>query len=234
MVSASADEIHLAELRRRILVSLLAVGLLSVAIAVAFGSDIIRLLIRHFLPPSVKVIAQSPVEYAYTWFAVVLFFGVYLALPLVIYEAFKFVEPGLYPNERRVVLRVVPLSFALFTLGVAFAFLILIPVSVRFLISYSVESAEPMLSLHRFISFIGFMLIGTGIIFQLPLVVALIVRSGVVGVEQLKSKRRYIYAAFAAFSIAAVPDPSPVAPLAVGVTLVLVFELSLLLSECLL
>lgn len=224
-------EEHLEELRRRLLISLAAVLLLSVVIATLFGSRLLNLIIQQFLPAGVKVIAKSPVEYAYTWFLVVLFLALYLALPVVIYEAFKFAEPGLYPNERRFIVRVVPTSFILFTLGVLFSFFILIPFSSRFLISYSETAAEPMLSLHRFVSFVGFMLLSVGVIFQLPLILTFMVKSGLVSHEQLRSKRKYIYIAFFAISMAITPDPTPAAPLAVAAVFVAIFELSLLLSR---
>ncbi len=227
-------EEHLAELRQRLLISLAAVGVLSLAIALLFGRRIISLLISHFLPAEVKVIALNPVEYAYTWFLVVLFFGIYLALPVIIYEAFRFAEPGLYPNERRFIIKVVPSSFILFTLGVLFSFFLLTPLSAKFLVGYAEGSAEPMLSLHRFVSFIAFMLISAGIIFQIPLVVAFLVKSELASIEQLRRWRKYVYIAFLALSVTLAPDPTPVTPFAIAATLIFIFELSLIFSRYLL
>ncbi|WP_457555125.1 twin-arginine translocase subunit TatC [Candidatus Pyrohabitans sp.] len=227
-------EEHLTELRQRLLISLAAVVILSLAIALLSGRRIITLLVSHFLPAGVKVIALNPMEYAYTWFLVVLFFGIYLALPVIIYEAFRFAEPGLYPNERRFILKVVPTSFILFTLGVLFSFFILTPFSAKFLVSYAEGSAEPMLSLHRFISFIAFMLISAGIIFQIPLVVAFLIKSELASTDTLRRWRRYVYLAFLALSITLAPDPTPVTPLVIAATLILIFELSLVFSKYLL
>jgi sec-independent protein translocase protein TatC len=227
-------EEHLAELRKRLLISLAAVGVFSVVAALLFGRGIIRLLISHFLPAEVKVIALNPVEYAYTWFLISLFFGIYLALPIIIYEIFRFAEPGLYPNERRFLIRVVPTSFILFTLGVLFSSFLLTPLSAKFLVNYAEATAEPMLSLHRFVSFIGFMLISAGIIFQIPLVVAFLVKSELVSMEQLRDKRKYVYIAFLALSMTLAPDPTPVTPIVIAATLILIFELSLLFSKYLL
>ena len=225
---------HLAELRRRLLISLSVVGVLSIGAALIFGRGIVKLLISYFLPEGVKVIALNPVEYAYTWFMISLFIGIYLALPVIIYEIFRFAEPGLYPSERKFVLKVVPTSLILFTLGALFSFYVLTPFSARFLVSYAESAAEPMLSLSRFVSFLGFMFISTGIIFQIPLVVAFLVKSELVTMKQLKSTRKYAYIAFLALSMTLAPDPTPVTPLVIAVMLIIIYELSLMFSRHLL
>ncbi len=225
---------HLRELRNRLVVAIASTAIASLGIALLSGREIIPILIKFSLPPDVKVMALSPVEYVYTFFIISIVVGIYLSTPVIIYEIFKFAEPGLYPEERRLFLRIVPTSFILFTLGILFSFFVLIPPSSRFLIFYAGETAEPMLVLSRFVSFIGFMVLSIGLIFQIPLIIAFLVKARLVSVSWLKYRRRYIYAILLALGFFLSPDPTPITPVVVALTLVFIFELSLLFAERLL
>ncbi len=225
---------HLIELRQRLIVVLVALGIFSVLFAATLSRDVINLLIRVLLPQNTKVIALSPLEYVYSYLLISVVLGIYLATPVAIYEIFKFAEPGLYPHERRLFLRVVPLSFLLFSIGAAVALIFVIPPSARFLVFYSEGLAEPMLVLRRFISFVSTVVVIFGLIFQIPLAVSFAVKAGLITTSWLRQKRRYIYALLLASGIIFSPDPTPVTPLVVALTLVFVFELSLLFAEKLL
>lgn len=225
---------HIIELRQRMIVVLVALAVSSVFFAMTVAKSSISLLIIHLLPPGTKVIAISPLEYVYSYILISVAIGVYLVTPLAIYEIFKFAEPGLYPHEKKLFLRVVPLSFLLFTLGAAFAMFVVIPPSAKFLVFYSEDLAEPMLVLRRFISFVSATVILFGLIFQIPLLTSLLVKAGLVSTSWLRHKRHYIYALLLAIALAFSPDPTPVTPLAVALTMIGVFELSLLFAERLL
>ncbi|GBE54144.1 MAG TPA: twin-arginine translocase subunit TatC [Euryarchaeota archaeon] len=225
---------NLKELRNRFAVAILAVGLASIIVVFVFGSRIIPFMIHYFLPKGTKVIALSPIEYIYSIFLISVVIGIYVATPVIIYEIFKFAEPGLYPNEKNLFVRIVPSSFILLTMGLLFSFFVVIPPSTKFLVFYTQETAEPMLVLSRFVSAIGVMILSIGMIFQLPLVIAFLVKAKLVTVSWLKHRRRYMYAILLAIGFFFSPDPTPITPMIIALTLVFIFELSLIFAEHLL
>lgn len=226
-------EEHLTELRDRLLVVITAMLVVSPMVFI-LTPRIIQGFKNNLLPKDATLIILNPMEYMYMRFLLTIAGAALLCMPLIIYEVFKFMRPGLYPSERRLFLRVVPLSFGLFVLGGLFSYYVLIPFSTGYLISYSEGIATPMLVLSRFISFLVFMLLSIGLIFQLPLVISFLVKGDLVTVKELREKRKYAYPLLLVGAMALAPDPTPVTPLVIALTLILVYEVSLLFAEHLL
>lgn len=227
-------EEHLTELRNRLIVVAVGVGLLSFTVGFLIGREVLIYLQKIYIPPDIPVNALSPMEYVYSWVMVSVYVGVVLGLPLIIYESFKFMAPGLYPTEKRFFLRVVPISLILFCLGGAVSVKFLIPLSISYLIPQMESVAEPFMNLNKLIGFVVFMLLGVGLLFQIPLLVSFLIKGGLVKKEELKAKRKFIYAGALVGGITLAPDPTPVTPLIVAFLLVVMYELSLLVSEYLL
>ncbi|MFH1774159.1 MAG: twin-arginine translocase subunit TatC [Methanobacteriota archaeon] len=228
-----ALEEHLTELRNRLVVVLAAVAVFSCIIFI-FTGDIIQFIKKDMLPAGAKLIALNPLEYLYTRFMLSIVGAVIICVPLIVYEIFKFMKPGLYPSERTFFIKVVPASMLLFILGAAFSYIVLIPFSIKYLISYAEGVAVPMLVLSRFISFLSFMLLSLGLIFQLPLVTSFLVRAELIKKSDLKEKRKYVYAILFLIAFALAPDPTPVTPLVILVTLGIVYEISIIFAGYLL
>lgn len=227
-------EEHLRELRDRLVKVLIGVGALSLGVVFFAGRNIITFLKEAYVPPEVPLNALSPMEYVYSWMLVSVYVGLALGFPLIVYETFKFASPGLYPNERKLFLRVVPLSALLFFLGGLFSALVLIPLSMHFLIPQAEAIAEPFLNLFRVIKFVVFMLFAVGLLFEVPLLMGFMIKSEVVSKRELREKRKFIYPLFIGVGIFFTPDPTPVTPLLITLLLLLMFEVSLLASERLL
>lgn len=226
-------EEHLTELRDRLIVIIVALILVSPVVFI-FTPNIIQGFKASLLPPDTALIVLNPLEYIYMRFLLAIAGASLLCMPLIIYEFFKFVRPGLYPSERRFFLKVVPLSFMFSIIGGLFSYYVLVPFSVGYLISYSEGVATPMLVLSRFISFLVFMLLSIGLIFQLPLVISFLVKGELVTVRELKDKRKYAYPLLLVGAMALAPDPTPVTPLVIALTLILVYEVSLVFARFLL
>lgn len=224
-------EEHLTELRDRLILVLAVLAALSIAFMLYFSKDILEFFIKDLLPAGTNVIALNPMEYVYMRFLISLLCAAVVALPLIIYETFVFMKPGLFPNERRFFLRVVPSSAALFAAGGAISYYLLIPFSLKFLIGYAENVATPLISLEKFVSFVTFMLFVVGAMFQLPLVVSLMVRTGIVALSELKEMRKYAYPLLFIISLALAPDPTPVTPLLIAFVFILVYELSIILAR---
>jgi sec-independent protein translocase protein TatC len=226
-------EEHLTELRDRLVVVIIVMIIVSPIIFI-LTPGVIQGFRTNLLPPDTALIVLNPMEYIYTRFLLAIAGAAMVSMPLIIYEFFKFMHPGLYPSERRLFLRVVPLSVLFFILGGLFSYYVLIPFTIGSLISYAEGVATPMLVLSRLISFLAFMLLSIGLIFQLPLVISFLVKGNLVTVRELKEKRKYAYPLLLVGAMALAPDPTPVTPLVIALTLILVYEVSLVFARYLL
>ncbi|MFQ6105615.1 MAG: twin-arginine translocase subunit TatC [Candidatus Hydrothermarchaeaceae archaeon] len=222
-------EEHLLELRNRLLVVISALAFFTLIFFI-FSSDILLFINHAFIPAGTPLIILNPLEHMYMRFLLSVAGAICICFPLLMYELFKFMRPGMLPNETKFFITAVPASLVLFFVGALAAYFLVIPFSVKFLLSYAEGSVEPMLSLSRFISFIFFTFLSMGIIFQLPLIVSFMVKTNLVRHKDLKEKRKYVYGLLFVLAITIVPDPTPVTPLVILVTFVVVYEASILLA----
>jgi len=194
---------HLEELRWRIIKSLVAV---AAGFGVAFCFN--RQLLTWLSHPAGKVhfIYTAPGEYFMSSLKVAFFAGLYLALPVVLYQAIAFVAPGLHPHERRWVVPIAIGSFGLFTVGAACSYVALLPAGLRFLLGFAPSAIAPMLSIGTYLSFAAALLFASGFVFELPLVLLALAWIGVLSSQMLARFRRA--AIVAALAIGAIITPS--------------------------
>ncbi len=219
---------HLTELRDRLMVAAIAV-VVTTAIAFFFTTDIIRLLI---LPAGVsKLTSLSPTENFTTYMRVALFSGIALAMPVILYEIFAYIDPALHPNERRFVLLLGPFVLLLFVAGMLFAYFLLLPNAVRFLITFASDVFENQLRASEYLSFVTTFILAVGLVFEMPAIIFALVRVGVVQRSWLTRQRRYVF--LLVFVIAAIltPTPDPFNQSLVAIPMYLLFELGLLLAR---
>jgi|Deesub1362A_J573_1020465.scaffolds.fasta_scaffold00005_301 sec-independent protein translocase protein TatC len=223
-------EEHLIELRKRLLVIVFALGIITI-IAYPFTDEIIFGLRDSLVPEGIKIIILNPIEYFLARAKLAAMIALIIGIPLVLYEIFKFMRPGLFPSEERFFLTVIPSSIVLFSIGATISYFTFTPLSLRYLITTTESVAIPTLVLGRFISFITFMLLAFGLIFQLPLVIWLLLKAELITVQELKEKRKLIYIGLGVGGIIVAPDPTPITPLLVAISLIVVFEVSLFLAD---
>jgi len=221
-------EEHLRELTRRLLYVMFLIGACALVLFPLSGRIIAELKSR-FVTGGADLIALNPLEYLWVRVEIAVVLSLVLGTPLLVYEVFKFMSPGLYPSEKRFFIGVIPSSLVLLLLGALFSYVFVIPVSMKVLIDYTADYALPTLVLRRFVSFILFMLYGFGLIFQIPLVIALLVKGDLIKVKDLKDKRKYVYVAFLVLAGTLTPDPTPVTPIIIAATLIAMYEISLFL-----
>ncbi|WP_276273332.1 twin-arginine translocase subunit TatC [Haloarcula litorea] len=157
--------------------------------------------------------------------------GFIVALPVFVYETYLFMRPGLYPRERRYYLAAVPTSLVLASVGVAVAYFAVLPAMFNYFIAYSDRAADLAFGLSHTFSIIILMLGFFALIFQIPLFVMLAIMMGVTTRRWLADRRLYFWGAFAAIAFVFSPDPTGMAPLMVAVTMILLFEGTLLLLK---
>lgn len=221
-------EEHLIELARRFLVIFAIVAAVTF-ISYPISDRVIERLIADFVPTGINVITLHPVEIVFTRLKISVVISLLAGAPLIIYETFIFMRPGLFPSERRFFLSVVPVSFTLFILGAALSYRFLIPPLSSALIGYSTTTTTPLLVLSRLLDFISFMLVVVGAVFQVPLIIRLLIKMDLVEPSFLRDKRKYIYALMFFMVTLLNPDPTMATPFVITAGFIALYELSLYL-----
>jgi len=223
---------HLIELRQR-LVRALAVVLVFVLCLLPWAREIYAILAQPMLdamPKGGQMIATDVIGPFLVPLKVTLLVGFVAALPYVLYQAWAFVAPGLYTNEKRLVLPLVITSFLLFLVGMAFAYFFVFPVIFKFMSSVAPEGVAWMTDIDKYFSFVLSTFIAFGVTFEVPVVVIVLVRAKVVSIEKLKEARPYVIVG--AFVIAAIfTPPDVISQFLLAVPLCLLYELGIFVSR---
>lgn len=219
---------HLVELRDRLLRSILAVLLVFICLF-PWAKDLYALLAQPLLaalPQGGQMIATDVVGVFLVPMKVALLVAFVIALPYVLYQAWAFVAPGLYAHEKKLVLPLVIGSSVLFVVGMAFAYFLVFPVVFKFMASVAPAGVAWMTDIEKYLSFVLTLFVAFGVVFEVPIVVIVLVRTGVVSVAKLKELRSYvIVGAFVVGAIFAPPDVVSQCMLAIPICLL--FELGL-------
>lgn len=194
---------HLGELRRALVISIAAL----LTAAVACFTQFERLLTWLTSPiPEVQFIFTAPGETFMASLALSFAGGIIIAMPVILQQILWFIAPGLTRRERLMLAPAMFLAYGLFVGGVAFAYYALLPVGVRFLIGFAPATIKPMLSVGNYLSFSSTLLLGTGAVFELPLILGFLAFIGVVTSQRLIAGWRL--AVVGAFIVAAIVTPS--------------------------
>jgi sec-independent protein translocase protein TatC len=222
---------HLDELRTRLIVCIVVFG---VALALCFWQNHLLLEIAQGPLPDDRdeLITFGVTEPFTTTLTVSAYGAVVLALPVVLWQLYAYVLPAFSQAERRTVLPLLLLFPVLFLAGIAFAYFVVMPAALRFLLDFNDGQFNIQLRARDYYSFFSMTEIACGLIFQLPLAIIAVTRLGIVRVEQLSENRRYAYLAIAVLA-AALPGVDPVTMLIEMVPLLVLYELSILLARVL-
>src|SRR5499433_768356 len=213
--SASPDDTqetfisHLIELRSRLLRSIVAVVVVLLCLF-PFAKNIYAVLaapLLRALPAGSTMIATDVTGTFFVPLKVTLMVAFLVALPYVLYQMWAFVAPGLYQHEKRLALPVIVSSVFFFALGMAFAYFIVFPVAFGFFAGYAPSGVQMMTDIDKYLSFVLTMFVAFGITFEVPVVVIVLVRFGIVPLDKLRAMRPYmIVGAFVIGAIFTPPD----------------------------
>ncbi|NYT68299.1 twin-arginine translocase subunit TatC [Pusillimonas noertemannii] len=182
------------------------------------------------LPQGTRMIATGVITPFMVPLKVTLLAAFVIALPVVLYQAWAFVAPGLYKHEQRLALPLIFSSTVLFLLGMAFCYFFVFRTVFHFIAGFAPESITPAPDIEAYVSFVITMFVAFGLTFEVPVAVVLLVKGGVVTVEKLRAARGYVIVG--AFIIAAVVTPPDVlSQFMLAVPLCLLFELGLLVAS---
>ena len=224
---------HLGELRKRLIVSAVALLLGSVA-SFVFHQEILDLLLeeaRSSIPVEGNIIYTEVTEFLGVTMKVSLLGGLVLALPVIVYEVVMFVTPGLKPAERRYLFFLLPLSLLSFAAGGAFGYKILIPPALSFLLNFGGDIATPMIRIGNIVNLMITLLFWMGLVFEIPIVMFFLSKIGVVTPRFLARQRRY--AIVVAFILGAIITPTfdPINQTLVAMPIIVMYEVGILLAK---
>jgi sec-independent protein translocase protein TatC len=223
---------HLVELRDRLLRSIIAVVVLTLAM-VPWAKEIYAALAKPLLaalPAGATMIATDVTGTFLVPLKVTLMAGFLVTLPYVLYQAWAFVAPGLYQHEKRLALPVILSSVFFFFVGMSFAYFVVFPVAFGFFASYAPSGVQMMTDIDKYLSFVLTMFLAFGITFETPVVVVVLVRLGIVGLDKLRSARPYVIVG--AFVIGAIfTPPDVISQLLLAIPLWLLYEVGLVIAR---
>lgn len=216
---------HLAELRTRIIISILT---LAVGVVVGF----------YYSSPLVEFITRLPGDLVYLYpgeafmvhLQVALIVGVMLSSPVVLYQVIRFVVPGLLAKERRILSVGLPLSLLLFVVGIVFAYQVILPLAYKFFLGFSSDSLEPMISIGNYVAFVFRLVLPFGLVFQLPLFVLILTSIGVLSPAFLVRSRKYMILVIVIVATVLTP-PDVISQTLMALPMLILYEVSIVLAR---
>ncbi|ABA59501.1 Sec-independent protein translocase TatC [Nitrosococcus oceani ATCC 19707] len=223
---------HLMELRNRLLRSIIVILVIAVVL-MPFANDLYHLLARPLmahLPETNSMIATEVAAPFLTPFKLTLVTAIILSVPVLLYQLWAFIAPGLYQNERRLILPLLASSTLLFFLGIAFAYFVVFPLMFGFFTQATPEDVAVMTDISKYLDFVLTMFFAFGLAFEVPVATVLLVWTGITNVERLQEKRPYIIVAAFVFGMLLTP-PDIISQTLLALPMWLLFETGLWFSR---
>jgi sec-independent protein translocase protein TatC len=225
---------HLIELRQRLIYSLMGVAA-GFVVCFVFAKQIYNVLVWPYVwarggSAKIEMIYTAPHEYFFTQLKLALFGAFFLAFPLIAYQIYKFVAPGLYRNEREAFRPYLLATFLLFIAGALVVYFIVMPLAMKFFLSMEQTGGQVEIHLQarvsEYLSLIMTLILGFGICFQLPVALTLLAHAGIIGAQNLRQFRRYAIVGITAVA-AVLSPPDPFSMIAMALPTILLYEASI-------
>ncbi|NVM26835.1 MAG: twin-arginine translocase subunit TatC [Desulfobacterales bacterium] len=223
---------HLEELRKRLIVCAIAIGI-GFVISYIFSKQLFSFLIlplTEVLPADSHLIFTSLPEMFIAYVKVALIAGIILAIPIIFYELWMFLAPALYQREKRYLIPFVLFSSILFIAGALFGYVVVFPYGFKFFISFATEDIQALPSVKQYFSFTIRLLLAFGLVFELPVVVFFMTKIGLVTPDSMKRFRKF--AILGSFIMAAILTPPDVATqIMMALPIIILYEVSIIISK---
>jgi len=220
---------HLEELRKRLIVCFVSVGI-GFALSYGFKEKLFQILTRPLIAVMAaddKLIFTGLPEAFFTYLKVAFLSGIMLSTPIILYQFWMFVAPGLYQKEKRLLMPIVFLSTLFFLGGSLFGYFVVFPFGFKFFLGFASETIQPLPSMKEYLSFSAKLLLAFGLVFELPLVITFLSKMGLVTVAFLKKNRKYALLLFFAGAAILTP-PDVVTQIMMALPLMILYEISII------
>ncbi|MBU0985672.1 MAG: twin-arginine translocase subunit TatC [Proteobacteria bacterium] len=220
---------HLEELRKRLIICFIAIGV-GFVLSYGFKEMLFKVLTRPLISvmqAGDRMIFTGLPEAFFTYLKVAFLTGLILAAPVIIYQFWIFVAPGLYDKEKRLLVPIVFLSTVFFVGGALFGYFIVFPFGFKFFLGFATETIRPLPSMREYLSLTSKLLLAFGLVFELPLVITFLAKLGLVSVDFLKKNRKYAILLFFIFAAILTP-PDVVTQIMMAVPLMILYEISII------
>jgi len=217
---------HLSELRRRVAISLLAIALGS-GVGFYFAPQLITFL-KAPLNLGKPLVYTGLGDAFFINLKLAIVVGIVLAMPILVWQLWRFISPGLTREERRMARPWAPLAIVFFVIGVTVAYVIL-PFASTFLLSFSSADLQPLITASEYFGFVTTLFLVFGLVMEYPIVLVLLAKVGIINSARLRRSRRVVILAIAIISAVATPGGDPISPTVLGVTMYLLYEFSIVL-----
>jgi sec-independent protein translocase protein TatC len=219
---------HIEEMINRLAVVMLVGGVVALAVF-PVADQLINYLWNAHIPGAAEIADRrprlyGPLELPLTEIKIAVLAGLLVGLPVLVYQSYRFMRPGLYPRERRYYLAAVPTSLVLATVGVAFSHFVVLPAIFAYFTSYTTGTALVAFGLKETFNLILLLMGYMAVVFQIPLLIQLGIMMGLVSREWLEARRLLFWGGFAGLAFLVSPDPTGMAPIIVATTMIVLFE----------
>jgi len=223
---------HLEELRRRLVICAIAIGI-GFIFSYIFAKQLFSYLIlplTKVLPEDSRLIFTNLPEMFIAYIKVALVAGIILAIPIIFYQLWMFLAPALYQKEKKYIIPFVLFSSILFAAGALFGYLVVFPYGFKFFVSFATEDIQALPSVKQYFSFAIRLLLAFGLVFEMPIVVLFLTKIGLITPDSMKKFRKF--AILGSFILAAILTPPDVATqLMMALPIIILYEISIFLSK---
>lgn len=222
---------HISELRKRLFYIVLGL-LLTMAISGVFIEYFVNwILLNPAVEYQLKLQNLRPFGQPILYFKLIFIAGLILGIPWIIYQLWKFIAPGLYQNERKWVIAIITSSTFAFICGVMFAYFVMLPSMISFAASFGSKAIENIIDVNEYISFFTTIVLASGLIFELPILSFILTKIGIINSKFLRKYWRHSIVVILILAAIITPTPDPVNQMVFAFPLIILYEISILVSK---
>lgn len=222
---------HIDELRKRIIIALVGVVIGCIIVGVKLDFVVEQILLRPAIASGIKLQNLQPFGQPFLYFKVLLIGGLIIALPFVLYQLWKFIAPGLYPNEKKWVRLITLFTSLCFFIGASFAYFVMIPFMLNFSAFFGTKIIENKFDVNHYFGFVTMMLLASGLVFEMPMVSFVLSRFGILTSKFMRKYRRHSIVLILIAAAILTPTPDPINQLIFAFPLFILYEISIIVAR---
>ncbi len=202
------------------------------AIAAFFADFFVKeVLLAPLLAVGLKAQVLTPYGIMLTYMQVVIVVGIIAAMPIILYQLWKFIAPGLMPNERRYAFSIVFFTSLCFLSGIAFAYFLIVPAALKFFSTFGTDIFQLNIAIDEYISFLLSLILGSGLVFELPMLTYFLTKIGLLTPQFMRKYRRHAIVAILIISAIVTPTPDVLTQSLLAAPMLLLYEISIFISK---